>query len=69
MAEELKQDEALARLCNAECMLGLAIDAHDQLNLSPEQWAINEALHGVRRLLDGCYSALLEAVGDTTPTR
>lgn len=69
MGTNLKPDEALARLCNAECMLDLAIAAHDELVVECDEWKVNEALHGVKRLLEGCYSSLVEAVGDTSPTR
>lgn len=51
-------NEALARLCNAECMLNLAIKAHDDTVVGGDEWTINEALHGVRRLLDGVYCTL-----------
>lgn len=69
MSTDLKPDEALARLCNAECMLSLAIAAHDQLIVESAEWEVNEALHGVKRLLEGCYSSLVDAVGDTSLTR
>lgn len=59
---ELDPNEALDRLCNAECMLQLVIKGIDDTNLSPETWAVSEALHGIRRLLDGCYISLAELV-------
>lgn len=58
---ELNPDEALARLCNAECMLKLALKALDDTSLGGEEWEISEALHGVKRLLDGCYVSLSNA--------
>lgn len=54
----MEASEALARLCNAECMLNLAVKPHDDTIIGNPQWEINEALHGVRRLLEGCYSSL-----------
>lgn len=62
MSAKLQVEDALARLCNAECMLRLAIQAHDQVIVGNEQWLINESLRGVQRLLDGVYSTLGEAV-------
>lgn len=57
-------DEALARLCNAECMLDLAIRAHDSTIVDNEGWKVSEALNGVRRLLDGCYVSLASALNE-----
>jgi hypothetical protein len=62
MTEDLKPDEALARLCNAECMLELAIKALDETSMNTDEWKVSEALQGVSRLLDGCYVTLSDAV-------
>lgn len=51
-------NDALARLCNAECMLELVIEAHDETVVGGTDWQVSEALHGVRRLLQGVYCTL-----------
>lgn len=60
-------DEALARLCHAECMLELVIRAHDGMLSDTGQWRVNEALRGVTRLLDGVYATLAGHVAAASP--
>ena len=62
MTTENEVQDALARLCNAVCMLDLAIDAHQEIVVDSDEWKVNEALRGVARLLDGCYTTLGEAI-------
>jgi len=61
-AVDTQVQDALARLCNAECMLQLIIQASDEHLSDMREWRINEALRGVQKLLDGCYVTLPEAV-------
>lgn len=56
--------DALARLCNAECMLDLTIKAHDKIVVDADEWRVNEALRGVSRLLDGVYVTLGEHLAE-----
>lgn len=58
-------NEALARLCNAECMLELVLKAHDASVSGGDDWTVSEALHGVLRLLNGVYSTLMEFAGSS----
>lgn len=59
---EITADEAHARLCNAECMLGLIRDHLNEHNGLVDGWQVCEAIEGVLRLLDGCYVALGDAL-------
>ena len=65
MSTENEVQDALARLCNAECMLDLTIKAHQEIVVDSEEWKVNEALRGVATLLEGCYLTLGEAVNES----
>jgi hypothetical protein len=60
--DNIPASEALARLCNAECMLLIALAYLDDNQSSNEAWRLSESLGGILRLLDGVYLSLSEAL-------
>mgnify|MGYP000981796331 CR=1 FL=1 len=53
--------DALARLCQAECMLKTLAAWLREEGGTPIEWQASETLEGALRLLDGCYVTLANA--------